>query len=184
MENPGSFSCSEYCGGQCESECSSNGGYGAASETDCVTDCQGECSYQCNLSPPTTTCSTECGTSCTATENIECSVKCQVQDSASCSITPAACMAACTGTGGVIVCNGQVVYIAASVTDAAAWYVDHLDAQFSLNVSASCSGDNCTASVGCDVSPGSQPGGAGLLRAGLGLALVGLRRRFKGLAKA
>jgi MYXO-CTERM domain-containing protein len=179
-ENPGSFSCSEYCGGQCESECSSNGGYGASSETDCVTDCQGECSYQCNLSPPTSTCSTECGTSCKATENVECGVKCQVKDSASCSITPASCMAACTGTGGVIVCNGQVVYIASSVTDAASWYVDHLDSQFSLNVKASCTGDQCSASLGvggCDVTSGSTPSGAGLFFVGVGLVLVAARRR-------
>ncbi len=178
--NPGSFTCSGYCGDQCMTECTKNNFDGAGTLEECVTDCQGQCSYQCNLNPPTTVCSTECGTSCQAVENIQCSVKCQVKDSASCNITPASCMAACNGTGGAIICNGQVVYIAANVEDAAAWYVSHLDAQFSLMANVNCTGNTCTGSIsagGCAASPAGKPAGAGLLLAGLAFVGVGVARR-------
>jgi len=180
MTNPGSFSCSGYCGDQCETLCSSNNNYGAESQTDCITDCQGQCSYSCNESPASTTCSTECGTSCQATENIQCSIECQVKDSGSCSITPATCSASCGSGGGVIVCNGQVVYVAATLTDAADWYIAHLDAQFSLMVSTTCTGDSCTttATETCSATPrGAATDPAGPLLAGLAFAGVGVARR-------
>jgi hypothetical protein len=183
--NPGTFSCSGYCSNQCETQCTSNDNCGAMSETDCVTACQGQCSYSCNLSPPTTTCSTECGTSCSATENIVCSVKCQVNDSASCDITPATCSASCSGTGGVIVCNGQVVYVASTILDAGQWYIAHLDgqfdiSQFSVTGSASCTGNDCVANASCATSPGTNNGdGAGILIAGLAFAGFGVSRRRK-----
>jgi len=177
--NPGSFTCSGYCGGQCDTLCSNNNEYGATSHTACVTDCQGQCSYSCSASPPTTVCATECGLSCQATESIKCSVGCQVKDSASCSITPATCMASCS-TGGAIICNGEVVYLAANIADAASWYIAHLDAQFSLSVSGSCTGDQCVAALksGCAASPGNgSTDGTGLLLAGLAFAGLGIARR-------
>jgi hypothetical protein len=183
MTNPGSFTCSSYCSGQCETECTSNNNCGAATETDCVTGCQGQCSYSCNLTPPTTTCSTECATSCTAKENTVCSVKCQVHESESCSITPATCSASCGGTGGVILCNGQVVYVASTILDAGQWYIAHLDAQFdidkfSLGATTSCTGSDCKATVSCATSPGAERvGGEGFFFAGLGFAAVAASRR-------
>jgi MYXO-CTERM domain-containing protein len=179
-----SFSCSDYCSGQCESECSSNDNCGASSSTDCVTACQGQCSFSCSSST-TTDCTSKCKTSCTATENTVCSVKCQVKQSESCSITPTTCTAACSGTGGVIVCNGQVVYVASSAADAASWYASNLDVTFnpsSLDIkgTASCSGDNCTAKASCSASPGSAgTNGGGFLLGGLafvGAALIRRRR--------
>jgi hypothetical protein len=181
--NPGTFSCTSYCSDQCETQCTSNHNCGAATETDCVTACQGQCSYSCNLTPPTTTCSTECATSCAATENIVCSVKCQVHESESCSFTPATCTASCSGSGGVIVCNGQVVYVASTVADAGQWYIAHLDAQFdeskfTVSASATCSGDECVAKASCAATPGTNKAeGTGVLLAGLAFAGFGVSRR-------
>lgn len=179
--DPGTFSCSTYCSDQCETECSTNNFYGCASETDCVTACQGQCSYSCNVSPPTTTCATECDTSCTATENIACSVKCQVKKSESCNITPATCTESCGSDGGVIVCNGQVVYVASSDLDAAQWYIAHLDKQFDsgkFSVAASCSGNECSVKASCAASPGrDRATGAGLLLAAFGFVGFGVSRR-------
>jgi MYXO-CTERM domain-containing protein len=184
MTNPGSFSCTSYCSDQCESECTTNGNFGAQSQTDCVTGCQAQCSYSCNVTPPSTTCSTQCDTTCSATENISCSVKCQVEDSKTCTMTPAMCSESCSGTGGVIVCNGEVVYVASNVEDAGQWYISHLDAQFdiskfTLSASATCSGSDCAATVSCAAAPGQPPReGAAFFFVALGfVGLVVYRRR-------
>jgi hypothetical protein len=184
---PASFSCTSYCSDQCDTECTSNGDCGASSHTDCVTACQGQCSFTCNETPATTDCTTTCKTSCTATENTVCSVKCQVKDSSSCNITPASCTASCSGTGGVVVCNGQVVYVASSAIDAGEWYVDHLDAQFdtsTLNVTSTttCTGNECDTktTASCAASPGtSESSGGGLLLAGLAFVGVAATRKRK-----
>jgi MYXO-CTERM domain-containing protein len=108
-----------------------------------------------------------------------------VKQSESCSITPTTCTAACSGTGGVIVCNGQVVYVASSAADAASWYASNLDVTFnpsSLDIkgTASCAGDNCTAKASCSASPGpAGTNGGGFLFGGLafvGTALIRRRR--------
>ncbi len=178
---PASFSCTDYCNGQCESTCAANNNCGAASSTDCVTDCQGQCSYSCSETSASTSCSTECNTSCQAVENINCSVSCQAKASESCSITPASCSASCSGTGGVILCNGQVVYVADNIADAASWYVGHLDAQFSLSLSSSCTGDQCTTTLntsGCSIGSSSNSAGNwGFLSGGSLLAVAAIRRR-------
>jgi hypothetical protein len=185
MTTPASFSCTSYCSDQCDSECTSNSECGAASHTDCVTACQGQCSFTCTEQAATTSCSTNCKTSCTATENTVCSVKCQVKDSSSCDITPASCTESCNGTGGVVVCNGQVVYVASSAAAAGQWYVSHLDAQFDVSklmvtASASCSGDQCNAKAACSASPGpSSTNGGGFLLAGLGFVTIAAVRRRK-----
>jgi hypothetical protein len=120
-------------------------------------------------------------------DNIKCAVSCQVTSSKSCNVTPASCMASCSGTGGVILCNGQVVYVADSLQAAATWYVDHWDAQFSLNVMASggCTGDQCTATVTttssgtkCSASPlANSTGNWGLALGGLSFVVAGVARR-------
>jgi hypothetical protein len=184
MTSPGTFTCSGYCSDQCETQCTSNHDCGATSHTDCVTGCQGQCAYSCNLSPPTTTCSTECATSCTATENTVCSVTCQVHESESCSITPATCSASCNGAGGVILCNGQVVYVASTILEAGQWYIAHLDSQFdaskfSVGASATCSGSECAASVKCGTSPGTKVDGTGIFLLGLAFAGAGAYRQRK-----
>jgi MYXO-CTERM domain-containing protein len=181
--NPGSFSCTSYCSDQCESECNTNGNFGAQSQTDCVTGCQAQCSYSCNVTPPSTTCSTQCDTTCKASENISCSVKCQVEDSKTCTITPATCSESCSGTGGVIVCNGQVVYVAGDIAEAGQWYISHLDAQFdvskfTLSASGACSGSECMGSVSCAAAPGqAHPEGGALFLAGVGLIGFAVYRR-------
>jgi hypothetical protein len=87
----------------------------------------------------------------------------------------------------VVVCNGQVVYVASSAIDAGEWYVDHLDAQFdtsSLNVmaTATCTGNECDAktTASCTASPrkGESSGGA-LLLAGLAFVAVAATRKRK-----
>ncbi len=179
---PGSFSCTDYCSGQCETVCSGHDNCGAANLTDCETDCQGQCSYSCEETPSTTSCTTECETSCKATENIQCAVSCQVKQSETCDLTPASCTASCNSGGGIISCNGQVVYVAATVADAASWYVAHIDAQFQLSasVSGSCTGDQCTATAksACSAAPGTkEPAGGMLLLAGLALTCAARARR-------
>jgi MYXO-CTERM domain-containing protein len=87
------------------------------------------------------------------------------------------------------VCNGQVVYVAASAAAAASWYASNLDVSYdpsSLHVTvsgaASCSGDECTASTkaACSASPGPTHGNdAGLLFAGLGFVGIAAVRRRK-----
>jgi MYXO-CTERM domain-containing protein len=183
--NPGSFSCTSYCSDQCESECTTNGNFGESSSTDCVTGCQAQCSYSCNVTPPSTSCTDQCNTTCTATENISCSVKCQVEDNKSCSITPSTCSASCSGSGGVILCNGQVVYVADTITDAGQWYIAHLDAQFDISkfaISAACSGNECTAKASCSAAPGASNPAEGSALAFGALGFVGLAayRRRKG----
>jgi hypothetical protein len=100
-------------------------------------------------------------------------------------MTPASCSASCSGTGGVIVCNGQVVYVASTIVDAGQWYVAHLDQQFNTDVfkvsaSATCTGDDCSAKAICATSPGANKvDGTGFLLAGLAFVGVGAARRRK-----
>jgi MYXO-CTERM domain-containing protein len=82
------------------------------------------------------------------------------------------------------VCNGQVVYVAANITDAGQWYVDHLDAQFDISKftisgTASCSGSDCTATASCAAAPGqNHPEGTALFFVSLGfVGLAAYRRR-------
>lgn len=178
--SPGTFSCSADCGGQCMTLCQKNNFYGAGSLTECVTSCQGQCSVSCQSSPAMTSCSSACANVCTAQENLMCSVTCQAKNSAMCTYTPVSCNASCSGGGAVVVCNGKVVEVADSIKAAEEWFVSTLDANFKISISASCTGDSCTATA-CDASPmTTEAGGTGLLLAGLsfaGTAVVRRRRR-------
>jgi MYXO-CTERM domain-containing protein len=108
---------------------------------------------------------------------------CQVTNSTTCTTTPEVCTTDCNATtGGVIVCNGQVVDAETSFADATAWYVSHLDATFMVSAMASGSvggGGTSSTTAKCSVvSPGSGSTGAGgLLLGGFSLAAIGLLRR-------
>ena len=98
-------------------------------------------------------------------------------------MTPATCTASCSGSGGVILCNGQVVFVADTIVDAGEWYIGHLDAQFSMDkfsiaASATCTGSDCVGKVSCATSPISEKtDGSGILLAGLAFAGLGAARR-------
>jgi MYXO-CTERM domain-containing protein len=107
---------------------------------------------------------------------------CQVTNSTTCTTTPEVCTTDCNATtGGVIVCNGQVVDAETSFADATAWYISHLDATFTVSAMASGTvggGGTGTTSAKCSASPGSVSTGAGgFLLGGLSLAAIGLLRR-------
>jgi MYXO-CTERM domain-containing protein len=96
-------------------------------------------------------------------------------------------MASCSGTGGVVVCNGQVVYVASSAADAGQWYVSHLDVQFDtsklmVTATGSCTGNTCEGktTASCSASPGpAKTSGGGLLLAAMAFVGVAATRRRK-----
>jgi hypothetical protein len=100
-------------------------------------------------------------------------------------MTPATCTESCNGSGGVIMCNGQVVYVASSVVDAGQWYIAHLDAQFDISKftvtgSAACTGNDCSVKASCAATPQTNKmGGAGLFLAAIGFAAFGAHRRLR-----
>jgi hypothetical protein len=179
QSNPGAFRCTDYCSAQCDSTCSAHNNCGAASSTDCATDCQAQCTHTCTQAPPTTVCATACATSCTAIDNLECTVSCQVTNSTNCTTTPQVCTQDCNATtGGVIICNGQVVDAETSFANATAWYVSHLDATFSASATATGTvTTGTTNNVKCSASPSSGRTGAGFLFGGLSVVSISLLRR-------
>lgn len=185
QEDPGSFTCTGYCGtsceGQCSTQCSGN------SDQNCTTQCQAACtsgcSEQCKATPPSVSCSeqcqTSCSASCTAQANLSCNISCQAKATANCSVTAPSCNAGCSGSGAVVVCNGKVVDVADSLADAESYVVANIEADFNVSVNASCTGSTCSASVGCSTAPpGSNLGSYAFLSGAVafGLTFIGRRR--------
>jgi hypothetical protein len=183
--DPGSFTCTGYCGTSCEGQCGTTC-TGNSDVTTCTTQCQAACTdtcnTQCTATPPsvscTTACQTSCQGSCTAQANLSCNVSCQAKASANCSVTPGSCTASCSGSGAVVVCNGKVVDVADSLADAEVYVVDNIEADFQVSVNAACSGNTCTASIsGCSTVPGTDLGGLAFLGGALGFGLTFVSRR-------
>jgi hypothetical protein len=95
-------------------------------------------------------------------------------------VTPASCTAGCSGSGAVVVCNGKVVDVAASLADAEAYVVANIEADFQVSANASCAGTTCTGSVSCSTIPGTSAGSYALFTGAIAFCLTFLSRRKRG----
>lgn len=172
--NPGSFECEGECSSTCQASCSGSCDGSSSCQAQCSASCDNRCAVQCKATPPSATCKAKCQASCDASCKVQANVDCSVDCSAS---LEGGCKVDCSEPEGALFCNGQYVDVGDNVDSC----LDALQ-NIGFGYSVSCTGTECSASIGCAAAPaGSMDTRTGVgaltgLMVGLGM-LVSRRRR-------
>lgn len=210
--DPPSFSCAGECQAKLEADCNANIDTNCKSrcqtaadtdQTNCESDCKSKlqgtckgtgassCQAQCSGTKGSADCKGSCDASCKGSCDAQANAKATCDGYLQCK-TPAKlecqtdfqanCKGKCESSGGVLICNGQVVSYG-DLNAVKDWFKSHGYA----NGDASCEGGSCKASgeagLSCSATPVPADSGAGMV---LGFLAVGyaasqLRRRKHGL---
>lgn len=172
--NAGSIDCQGSCQTSCYASCS-----GSCNDISCESECRASCDNRCEIScevhPATceASCQAACGASCAVQANVQCHAQCTAELTGGCEVQ-------CQEPKGALFCNGQYVDVTGDI-DACVTYLETKG--LNVNVTATCTGTGCSATIGCAVAKEAAGAfderlGAGGIAALLGaIGLLSSRRR-------